>query len=215
MNPPSFIQVELLSDTTFSRGEGLAGIVDVEVEHDDLGLPILGGKTLRGLIREGWLNMREFFPELWIASERIFGQEADVNETSILQISDAVVDSPGDDSINNWIRTVENREQDAINPVAVFESLTAIRQQTSEDRRTGAPATKTLRSVRGVIRGIKLKAPLFWMETPDDDECRCLALTLLATRHAGLGRNRGRGHVRMTLDGKIDTTKVMATGERQ
>jgi hypothetical protein len=31
---PERLVVELLSDTTFGRGEGTAGLVDVEIEHD-------------------------------------------------------------------------------------------------------------------------------------------------------------------------------------
>ncbi len=42
----------LLSDATFGRGEGIAGLIDREVEHDRYGLPYLRGRTLKGLISE-------------------------------------------------------------------------------------------------------------------------------------------------------------------
>jgi len=45
---PDEIVVELLSDTTFGRGEPTAGEVDMEVEHDDLGLPFLGARRCTG-----------------------------------------------------------------------------------------------------------------------------------------------------------------------
>jgi hypothetical protein len=61
-------------------------------------------------------------------------------------------------------------------------------------RKTGAPAKGTLRSVRVIVRGMQLEAPLVWLGQPAPQDLQCLALACLAIRHAGLGRNRGRGH---------------------
>lgn len=210
MSQGSFIQIDLLSDTTFSRGEGTAGLVDVEVEHDELGLPFVGGKTLRGLLRDSWLSMEKCFPELSHAALRVFGKEGDCDESCMLRIGDAVVDQ----NARRWIEAAVNRpiERYPISPWAVLEALTDIRRQTAEDRRTGAPAETTLRAVRVIIRGLSLRAPLYWLAAPSAQDIRCLSLALLAIRHAGLGRNRGRGHVRMTLDGDLDRTRREAQG---
>lgn len=208
MNQNEFIEIELLSDTAFSRGDGSAGIVDVEVEHDELGMPFLGGKTLRGLLHDSWLSMEHCFSELSLSAKRIFGTEADFDERSILRIGDAVMDS----ETRSWIKAAEYRSNHPIHPKAVLEALTDIRQQTSEERSTGAPAETTLRSVRVIIRGLRLQSPLYWLDDPTHEDLRCLSLALLATRHAGLGRNRGRGHCRMTLDGKIKETLQIAKG---
>jgi len=32
----------LKTDTTFGRGDGVAGLIDSEVQHDEFGLPFLG-----------------------------------------------------------------------------------------------------------------------------------------------------------------------------
>ncbi|MBK8024610.1 MAG: hypothetical protein IPK19_25090 [Chloroflexi bacterium] len=41
-NPDLSLEVRLISDTTFGRGDGIAGVVDQEVEHDaSTGLPIV------------------------------------------------------------------------------------------------------------------------------------------------------------------------------
>jgi len=42
------LELELLSDTTPGRGEGVAGLVDAEVQHDELGLPVISGRALKG-----------------------------------------------------------------------------------------------------------------------------------------------------------------------
>jgi len=41
-----------VSDTTFGRGDGVAGLLNREVEHDKYGLPFLRGRTLKGLLAE-------------------------------------------------------------------------------------------------------------------------------------------------------------------
>ena len=45
-----WLQMILRSEATFGRGDGLAGVVDAEVQHDAYGLPFLGGKTLKGML---------------------------------------------------------------------------------------------------------------------------------------------------------------------
>ncbi len=209
MSRYQYITIDLLSDATFSRGEGTAGVVDVEVEHDTWGLPFLGGKTLHGLVRDAWLSMQDCFPQLIHAAKRVFGTEADCDESAIVRIGDAVVD----DATRTWIRAAESRKNNPLSANAVLEALTDIRRQTSEDRDTGAPAETTLRAVRVVVRGLTLRAPLHWLAEPNDEDIRCLSLALLAARHTGLGRNRGRGHVRMSLDGDIEKTRAIAKGE--
>src|SRR5436309_1895760 len=52
------LSLRLKSDTTFGRGEGLAGLVDEEVEYDvATGLPFVRGRTLKGLLVEECANL--------------------------------------------------------------------------------------------------------------------------------------------------------------
>lgn len=210
MTTPTHITVELLSDTCFSRGESTPGAVDVELEHDELGLPYLSGKTLRGLLRNAWLTMANSFKELREAAFRIWGPIGDLDETSILRVRDAQLDA----SVRDWITWVERRAQNPLSPQAVLEALTDVRCQTSEERSTGAPAETTLRSIRVALRGLKFSAPITWTAEPTEADLQCLALSVLGTRHAGLGRNRGHGFVRLLLDGDRDLTKSLANGGR-
>ncbi|MGH2768963.1 MAG: RAMP superfamily CRISPR-associated protein, partial [Actinomycetota bacterium] len=74
----SYIEVGLLSDATFSFGEGAAGEVDVEIAHDEYGLPFLPGRTLRGLLRESWLAMALHFPEYGAPAREVQGPAGDL-----------------------------------------------------------------------------------------------------------------------------------------
>jgi CRISPR/Cas system CMR subunit Cmr4 (Cas7 group RAMP superfamily) len=51
------LKIKLLSDTTFGRGDGVAGLIDQEVEHDPFGFPYLRGRTLKGLLSEECDNL--------------------------------------------------------------------------------------------------------------------------------------------------------------
>ena len=206
---PEFVEILFLSETTFSQGRGSAGIVDIEVEHDELGLPFVGGKTIRGLLRDTWLSMQDVFPELQEAGVRVFGISQDMEEKAILRFGDAMVDQ----NTRQWIKAALTRKKYPLSKNEILESLTEIRWQTAENRETGAPEETTLRAVRVVLPGIKLKASLFWFEKPTITDLRVLSLTLLATRHGGLSRHRGRGHVCLTLNGDLELTRRLAKGE--
>jgi len=206
---PEVLTIDLLSDTTFARGEGTAGVVDIEVEHDEFGLPFLGAKALHGLLRDTWLTMKVYFPHLHGAAQRVLGPIADVEETAILRIGDALIE----ESARRYFVAATQREHNPLAPEVILSALTDIRSQTSEDRHTGAPARTTLRSVRIIVRGLRLVAPLSWLDKPNTDDLQCLALAALGTRHAGLSRNRGRGHIRITLDGDLEKTHQLARRE--
>ncbi len=205
---PSFLRIELLSDATFSRGEGTAGVVDTEVECDGFGMPFIGGKTMRGLLRDSWLSMSCHFPGLEQAAERVLGRSQALDESCRLRIGNAVLPAP----IRAVIRAAAERQEHPLSPRAILDGFTSIRHQTAEDRETGAPDITTLRSSRVVLRGFVFEAGLSWLAgyQPTVEDLRLLALCALATRHGGLLRNRGRGHIRVTLDGNVEATRKYA-----
>lgn len=206
MNLPSLLTVELLSDTTFGRGQGTAGEVDVEVEHDDCGLPFLRGKTLHGLLRDAWLSMAPHFGDLSDAAVRVLGIEADLADAAVLRVGDALL--PAD--VRAWVRHAVHRPNHPLRPDQVLRTLTDVRRQTARSRATGAPEETTLRSSRVVLRGLTFAAPLTWLEPPTVEHVRLLALCALGVRHGGLGRNRGRGLLRLAIDGDAEQTRNLA-----
>lgn len=203
---PERLTVELLSDTAFSRGEPTAGQVDIDVEHDHLGLPLVSGKTLHGLLRDSWLAMDGSFPQLHDDAAVLLGAAADRTERTILRVGDAGV---GDD-VTAWVRAAVEREDRPIDPGDVLAALTATRTGTAMDRGSGGPATGTLRDLRVIRCGTRLEASLTWLRQPSHGHRRCLAMAVLGVRHAGLARSRGLGHVRLSLDGDLDATVALA-----
>lgn len=200
---PATLHIKLLSDATFSRGEGTAGVVDTEVEHDEFGVPFIGGKTVRGLLRDAWLSMSKYFPELDDAAERVLGRSQVLDDSCRLRVTDAILP----DDLRGIVCAAVARTEKPLAPSAVLDAFTSIRFQTSEDRSTGAPRATTLRSSRVVLNGFTFVSRLHWLDgyEPQADDVRLLALCALCSRHGGLLRNRGRGHLRMTLNGDSDS----------
>jgi hypothetical protein len=205
---PAQLTIELLSDTTFGTGEETPGVVDAEIEYDKFGLPMIGGKALRGLLRNSWLSMQSHFPDLHLAARRVLGPVADLDNTAILAIGSGAIE----ERARGYFVAAAQRQDNALAADTILSAFTDIRMQTSEDRLSGAPARTTLRSTRVLIRGLKLAAPLAWLAQPSDHDLQCLALAALGTRQAGLSRNRGRGHIQVLLDGDVETTHRLARG---
>ncbi len=205
---PTRLRIKLLSDSCFSRGIGTPGSVDTEIEHDEYGVPLVGGRTVRGLLRDAWLSMAACFPELEPAAGRVLGRSGAFDDECRLRIGDALMSA----GLRSAAQQACTRASQALPPREILEALTAIRWQTAEDRGTGAPETTTLRTARVLLRGFALEAPLTWLDgyDPTADDLCCLSLAALAARHGGLGRNRGRGHLRITLDGDLEQTQRWA-----
>jgi len=205
--PPSCLQIELLSDASFSRGEGSAGVVDIEVERDKFGMPCIGGKTVRGLLRDSWLSMARHF-DLDEAAERVLGRSQALDQSCRLRIGDAILP----EAIRAAVRTAVERDKNHLATRVILDGFTSVRYQTAEDRETGAAEVSTLRSSRVVLHGFVFESSLTWLDgyQPVPADLSVLALCALATRHGGLLRNRGRGHIRMTLDGDLQATRRYA-----
>lgn len=193
------LRFELLSAATFGRGEGLAGLVDQEVEHDDYGLPYLRGRALRGLLAEEMEGLLAVLPSAdgrWQASrDRLLGVTGRlIDESGILHIGDACLPE-------NLRRLLVHSlaDQKKLTRLDILGTLTAIRRQTAMTER-GAPESASLRALRVVLRGVTFESALQFASSPSTSDLALLTATVLAWRRAGSGRNRGRGRLRAWLE---------------
>lgn len=203
---PTKITITLKSASTFGSGNGVAGLVDREIEHDEYGFPFLRGKTLKGLLAESAENVAfalenedETLP--WhTAKHTIFGTGgAGLKERGILHIEDAQLP----EALRAEILKAGWKKED------VLYSLTGIRRQTSINEH-GAPDHATLRSMRVLLPGVTLEANISFDREPSDMELQLLTSAVLDFRHAGTGRNRGRGWLSAELDDTQVTQKLFA-----
>jgi len=208
-----YLTVHIKSATTFGTGQGVAGLVDVEIEHDSqTGFPFIGGRSLKGLLVEEWVNIRYALSNrstTWENyAQRLFGlpgatttyndaatvQKPTANENAAeLHVGAAML--PQDlRATLRW--QIQHR---GLKPDDVLASLTAIRRQTAIKADTGAADPGTLRAMRVLLPETPMIAPLDFDTQPDETMLSLLAACVLAVRSGGTGRNRGRGRIALLL----------------
>jgi CRISPR/Cas system CSM-associated protein Csm3 (group 7 of RAMP superfamily) len=193
--------IKLLSDTTFGRGDGVAGLVDQEVENDSNGFPYLRGRTLKGLLSEECDNLiavlspdivRQYWQKV---ACKLFGKPGSTLETiSQMNVGDAYLPLDLRQAVGTQMKWDKK-----LTRVDILESLTTIRRQTAIDSTTGTADERSLRSSRVVLRELEFTAYLSFAEEPSDDAVTLLSVATLALRRIGSGRNRGRGYVQCRL----------------
>jgi CRISPR-associated protein Csx10 len=189
------LTIEFLSDTCFSMPSVLNVTVDSEVCMDDLGLPMIPGKTIRSLLRDTWLSAQPVLDPECIGY-MLFGREGAHKDDSSLRIGNAMMDA----AIRARIYWAIKRENNPLPVTILRDAFYDIRVQTKIDRASGAPETDTLRGVRVVPAGARLYAPLDFHNMDADALNKTLIkldCLLGATRHGGLDRNRGLGHIKL------------------
>ncbi|MGA2264348.1 MAG: RAMP superfamily CRISPR-associated protein [Acidobacteriota bacterium] len=214
----AILQLTLKSAAAFGRGDGVPGLVDNEVDRDQYGLPFLRGRALKGLLAESAENIIFAFSkqkvEKWRQpKESLFGLPGSGLEgRGILHVGNGCLPKNLRDLI---LFRMKDPGPGDLSPSEVFEALTGIRRQTAVNH-LGAPERGSLRSLRVIIRGVVLEAPLIFNRSPTDDEWALLAGSVLGLRSGGLGRNRGRGRISAVLNDEATTRKffeILATTE--
>jgi len=192
------LKIKLLSDTTFGRGDGVAGLIDQEVEHDPFGFPYLRGRTLKGLLSEEGDNLIAMLTNHRPSWERVacdlFGTLGSTLGTmGAVHVGDACLPEDLRQAVAFQIK------DETLTKTEVLDSLTTIRRQTSIDPQSSTADEGSLRSFRVVLRDLCFTADLIFEKMPSDEMLSLVGVGSLALRRLGSGRNRGRGHVQCTL----------------
>lgn len=199
-----WLRFKLLSDAAFGRGDGVAGVVDSEVQHDRYGLPYLSGRALKGLLGNECADILFALEQQRRADEwreparRLFGTSGatDVENATILRIGNAQLPA----ELRNAVRSASDEEnENGLSRTQVLESLTTVRYQTAIDHKTGAAGEATLRATRLILRKTPFEARLQFVKEPNQRDKALLAACVRAFRRAGTSRNRGSGELQATL----------------
>ena len=200
------LEITLLSDATFGRGDGVAGLIDAEVEHDEYGLPYLRGRTIRGLLVEECANVfyalagHSALAQLETTASQLFGcAGSTAEEMGKLKFGSATLPENFRTAVASEVMAKRKDQNKGLDTAEVLEAMTAIRRQTAIET-TGAPLKNSLRSMRVVLRDTTFTSTL----TLDDGvekqaACALLAVCVLGLRRGGTGRNRGRGRLSCKL----------------
>jgi CRISPR-associated protein Csx10 len=193
------IKIELMSDTLIGSGSGCGSTVDTDIIYDELGLPYIPAKRLKGLLKDSAIAVVEMLEKSRIITpvenkdllKNIFGNPGQNNPSGVY-------------FSNLHIEEYEkNREflasmQKTITPDLILNSVTRLRQQTAIDPSTGTAEDHSLRTVRVINKGLLFTGSI-QSEKLTDAEAELLILAGSNLKRIGTKRNRGFGEIKCTI----------------
>lgn len=191
------LKIKLESDAAFGRGDGVAGLVDAEVQHDENGFPFLSGRTIKGLLVQECADILASLSSGGSDWERaalsLFGRPgSSLDDNALMVTGNALL--PGD--LRQAI--VSDIKERRIRPGEVLDLFTAARNQTAMDE-NGVPRDNSLRRIRVILRETPFESELFFTEEPSVSDLALLAACVKAFRRAGTGVTRGLGRLKAEL----------------
>lgn len=184
-----YVEVEVLTDACLaSGGTGGVGDVNTATETDTDGMPVLRGRTLKGLLVEeasAILEMAGSPGSLVDAASMIFGDPGRHGVSSLVSFADGSVPPNVCKAFqeNGWNQR----------------ALTHVRRQTAIDPNTGAARTGSLRAARLIRAGVILRCTVRSPRDLTSTERALLAACVASLRRIGLHRNEGWGRVQCRL----------------
>lgn len=198
------LKLELRSPTLTGSGEGFGALIDVDVVFDDLGLPYIPAKRVKGCLRDSALEVLDMFIQAGIGfkdgfEERIdavFGIVGSEHTADVIFDDLYLEDYP---AVRAWIAfwQQDDKTKSLFSKDAVREVMTVTRQQTRIEN-DGTALDGSLRTSRLIRAGLTFIGDVL---IKDDDIAitETLALACMNFRAIGTSRNRGLGEVRCML----------------
>jgi hypothetical protein len=187
------LTIELLSDTCFSAPTSRSADVDTDIATDRRGLPLVSGKTIRALLRDSWLSSRDCLDPAREGAALL--GDIGVMAPGIVRFGDAGLPPV----LGDWLVWAQKRPNNPLSQDDLLDALTIERTLTAIDPERDAPRHETLRTLRALPAGTILVGSVRTDRELSDSQRRLLTDICALTRHAGLHRNRGLGHVRITV----------------
>lgn len=183
-----FVDIKLETDTCLAGGRTQGtGDVDISTELDDEGMPLLRGRTLKGLLVEEAAEILSILgcTQFEMAAASMFGEPGHHSSSALLSFEDGSVPSEIRNAFmqHKWPTTV----------------LTTLRYQTAIDEQTGAAQKTSLRTVRLIRAGIVLRCRVHSKRPLHGQEKALFAACVESLHRMGLHRNEGWGRVTCSL----------------
>lgn len=195
------VQIQLLSDTLIGATEGYGAIIDKDSVSDEVGLPIIPGKRVKGILRAEAELLNKFQPiaiqsdknndDKKTAIEMIFGKAGMTDKnTEYLSVSNFTL--PDYEANNTYLKYLIQEEK--ISRSEVIAHFTTMRMMTRIDD-DGIAENTSLRTFRVLKKGLVFEGEL----TFDSDYLADFKSIVALTRRIGSMRNRGLGQIQCRL----------------
>ena len=200
--------IELLSDALIGSGEGWGATIDADIVFDELGLPYIPGKRIKGCLRDSATEVLDMFEKAQIKNcfdlsrentkrefkliNSIFGRSGQETPSSIYCDNLYI---PDYENVRAWFEYLSSEYPSIITRDAVLSTFTYIRQQTRINK-DGIAEDYSLRTIRVIKKGNSFQGSI---TIEDDSAVDLLNLACRNLRRIGTKRTRGFGEVKCRL----------------
>ena len=195
------VKIKSLTEIMPGSGESIPGTIDSDVRYDELGLPYMNAKTVKGHLREAIEQI------LAVTGSRFAGITAD----GLLGGNDPAGDSRiakirvSDMRLSKAVRdTIQNAEvSGSVTKEEILDSLTRIYVSTKISEKTGTAEAHTLRKYRMLKKGLLFETKIE-AEGLSGKEEELLFMSVRAIQHIGTLKSKGKGNVLCGIQRKGD-----------
>ena len=196
------LEVVLRSPTLIGSGEGFGAVIDSDIVFDNLGLPYIPARRLKGCLKDAAEHVAEMFQMAGIpfpgSSESIlldiFGKKG-IQQGSV-QFSNLTIKNYA--ANREWLTYLSSTYSAMMTPESILASFCELRQQTAINKTFGIAEDASLRTSRVLKKNLRFSGILD-VQKDDPDVKKALAVACYHLRHIGTKRNRGFGEVECTL----------------
>ena len=194
------LEITLASPVLIGSGDGWGALIDADVVFDDLGLPFIPARRIKGALRESALEVLEMFEASGIGGlspvdwEDAFGRTGTV-DGGAFNFNNLLL--PEYVAVRDWCRWALDNCPGVISMETIMNALTETRDQTSltDD---GVAEDRSLRRSRVLRAGLSFTGAVTHVHS-GLRAVQLLALACLNLRYMGTMRHKGCGHVSCAL----------------
>ena len=205
------LAITLKSAVSPGSGQGWAGMIDSDIVFDELGVPFIPARRIKGVLRDNardliYALMHAHVPDQYSFTmgdeipnndlNLLFGKEGQ-EASAPLMIGNAYLEKYAE--IQPWIKWAQQSFPEIVSRERVSLFFTSLRQQTAIDRNTDTALEHSLRITRVLKPGYTFISDIRLEIDNLDRFERLLALAVQVTRYLGSKRNRGLGSVECHL----------------
>lgn len=206
------LRIECISAVCPASGETWGGVLDNDVVYDDIGIPFIPAKRVKGLLVESAIDVFQAIANSTINKKwqpehlfDLFGLPGRETSAPII-VDDARIEHY--DERRAWLAWAQQAAPEIASSMQVLALFTTTRAQTAiatgREKKLAAGVAKphSLRIQRVLKRGLIFESNVIILNEPKNSAINyesLLVLAAAANKHMGLNRNRGLGDIEMKV----------------
>ncbi|MBW2165009.1 MAG: hypothetical protein JRG74_02580 [Deltaproteobacteria bacterium] len=206
------LKIKLVSPALTASGEGFGAIIDTDIVFDEMGLPYIPAKRIKGCLLDSAREVKEMFEKSEIncplCIKKTFG-DAGTKTSAPVYISNLYIKdyAKNKEWLNYFLKSDDYKA--VLSKEKILKTFTHIRRQTAIGDK-GVAKEHSLRTARVINKGICFFGDIK-TANKDDDIINTLILACLNFRHMGTMRNKGFGEIKCSLYDKKTGSEIPIT----